>query len=191
MTTRKQKLATRIRDIQKRKFLRYFQRLRTVGAAAEKIHVDRMTVHRWLQKDAKFRAAYDDTCEAMVDAVEAELMALTDGTYKRLVVSGGKVLGEEPIHDVKAMEVFLRAHRHHYRPEPLVAITNAVGVQNKLVLKPKAQAAMVAQATQFYLEAINGPASPEDAQPATVEDTLADMKFRHKTLPVFTQEPEP
>jgi AcrR family transcriptional regulator len=172
------KLTARMRQGRKQAFLLRFRQMRSVALAAARVGVNRMTVYKWMRADAQFKAAYQDTVEALVDQVERELLEMTDGTHKRMVVSGGKVLGEEPVHDVRAMEVFLRAHRAAYRPEPMsVAVNTAVGVSQKVVLTPKEEARLVAQAAQYLVEAgvMFGGAHPENEHELTA---IEDFKSR-------------
>ncbi|HWW87044.1 MAG TPA: hypothetical protein VNZ26_25785 [Vicinamibacterales bacterium] len=156
------------------RFLNEFQRTGIVSEAAKHADVDRMTVyHHWL-KEERFRKEFESIREGWLDRLEGELMALGTGKYMRTVSAAGKVV-HEPIRDVRALELLLKAYRPLFRERVAMEMSGSV-TQNVKVTKRVVSIQLVADVSKILAEAgVSFAAPPENEQPL---GALDDLKAR-------------
>lgn len=95
----------------KRRFLNEFRQSGNLTEAARRAGVHRSTPYRWAEWDSDFKVLMEQAENEAVDRIELVAHNLATGKYMRMVVSAGKVLGEEAIYSEKMIEMLLRARR--------------------------------------------------------------------------------
>lgn len=163
----------------KLRFLQYFRRYGIVAIAARRVGVTRQIVYRDWLKSEKFKTEFEAIQSEWVDKLEAEVVKLGTGQYSRKLVSGGAIVGEEPIRDLKALEMLLKA----YRPKlfaPTLGVQVTGGTSHEIKVKKEVTAAMVAEVAKLVAEA--GVVLPDHEGDYSALD---DFRFRARALPAF------
>lgn len=83
----------RTREANKRKFLNLLRRNGGhVNRTIQAMHMGRSTLFDWRENDPTFAAAYDETLDLCIEALEAEARRRAEG-YEEPVVYQGKIMG--------------------------------------------------------------------------------------------------
>jgi hypothetical protein len=144
-------LEARVRA-QKARFLQQFKRHKVVAIAARRIGVDRRTVYKWTADDAEFKEDLVNLQEEFTDQLEKELIKLATGQYTRPLVSAGKLVTFEEIHDTRALEMLLKAYRPRlYRERTSLEVSGNVG-QQITITKKEVTVQLIADVTKLLAE---------------------------------------
>lgn len=101
----------RVVSARKRRFLNEFRHTANIAEAARRAGVHRSMPYQWAKRDLEFKRLMDEAENEAVDGIEKVAHNLATGAYTRMVVSAGKVLGEETIYSERMIELLLRARR--------------------------------------------------------------------------------
>lgn len=77
------------------------------GYAAQRAGISLLTVYEWNQNPA-FKATHEEVRKLANETLEKRAIDMTDGTYKKPVVSAGKYVCDEEIRDTKMLAMLLR-----------------------------------------------------------------------------------
>ncbi len=152
----------------KARFLEKFRHFPVISLAARRIGINRVTVYKWRKDDPEFDAALENLQEEYTDLLERELQKLATGQYKRPLVSAGKLVAFEDIHDVTALRMLLQAYRprlYRERTEVSASVHQSIEIQKKEVTVH-----LVADVTKLLVEAGLG-----SNDPASLADTARDQ----------------
>lgn len=117
-------------------FLLKFGECASVSKAAKQAKVPRSTVYDWLKKDADFKTAFDEACEAAIGALEDEAVRRAhEGTVKP-VFQGGKKVGSVREYSDTLLIVLLKARSpEKYKERQFVEAKNTNVNYNSAELK--------------------------------------------------------